>query len=134
MLRVVSAHGDDDLAMVFVAELDDGTCIEFAESVQPPFPRRDKWVLIVSTLRGCPTRCAICDAGGSYTGKLSTDEILAQIEYLIKRRFPDGNVPVPKLKIQFARMGDPALNDAVLEVLVELPRRFALPGSTQGFK
>jgi 23S rRNA (adenine2503-C2)-methyltransferase len=128
MLKVVSAHGSDDLATVFVAQLGDGTNIEFVESVQPPISRRDKWVLIVSTLKGCPTRCLICDAGRSYTGKLSVEEILAQIEYLIKRRYPDGHVPVPKLKVQFARMGDPALNDAVLHVLVELPRRFVLPG------
>lgn len=128
MLKVVSTRGDDELAKVFIAELRDGSLIEFVESVQPPVSRDEKWVLIVSTLKGCPVGCPFCDAGGSYKGKLAADEILAQIEYLIRRRYPDGRVPVPKLKIQFARMGDPAFNDAVLDALTELPTRFDLPG------
>ena len=127
-MRVLCRQGDDDLACVYVAETADGARIEFVESVQPPVPREEKWVLIVSTLKGCPVKCAICDAGGSYRGRLSAEEILTQIEHLILRRFPDGRVPVPKLKVQFARMGDPALNDAVLEVLEALPRRFTVPG------
>ena len=127
-MRVLCRQGDDDLACVYVAETADGARIEFVESVQPPVPREEKWVLIVSTLKGCPVKCAICDAGGSYRGRLSAEEILTQIEHLILRRFPDGRVPVPKLKVQFARMGDPALNDAVLDVLEALPRRFTVPG------
>jgi 23S rRNA (adenine2503-C2)-methyltransferase len=37
-------------------------------------------------------------------------------------------VPTPKLKVQFARMGDPAFNDAVLEVLRRLPTELSAPG------
>ncbi len=127
-LEIVRTTGEDELAQVFVARLEDGYAIEFVESVQPPFSREEKWVLIVSTLRGCPVGCPICDAGGDYAGKLSRDEIMAQIDFLIRRRYPDGRVPVPKLKLQFARMGDPALNEAVLEVLETLPDRYELPG------
>jgi len=127
-MRIVRTTGDDDLARVFVAELEDGAHVEFVESVQPPVPREEKWVLIVSTLKGCPVGCPICDAGGDYRGKLTKEEILAQVEYLVRRRYPDGRVPVPKLKVQFARMGEPALNDAVLDALRELPRRLDLPG------
>lgn len=127
-LRVVGTCGDDELARVFVAELADGARIEFVESVQPPIPRESKWVLIVSTLKGCPIRCPFCDAGGRYRGQLSAEEILGQIDYLIRRRHPDGRVPAPKFKIQFARMGEPALNDAVLEVLETLPGRYDAPG------
>jgi len=127
-LDVLYTTGDDNLARVFVAALADGSHVEFVESVQPPVPREQKWVLIVSTLKGCPVGCPICDAGDSYQGKLTADQILAQIEYLIRRRYPNGHVPIPKLKVQFARMGDPAFNDAVLDVLVQLPRRFDWPG------
>lgn len=128
MLDIVETHGNDRLARVFVARLDGGACIEFVESVQPPVPREEKWVLIVSTLQGCPVACPICDAGGRFHGRLSADNILAQIDFLITRRFPDRVVPVPKLKIQLARMGDPAFNDAVLTVLRRLPERFVAPG------
>jgi 23S rRNA (adenine2503-C2)-methyltransferase len=128
MMKIRYANGDDSLAKVFVAELGDGSKIEFVESVQPPFTREEKWVFIVSTLKGCPVHCPICDAGSEYHGKLTVDEIVEQVEYLVRRRYPDGRVPVPKLKVQFARMGDPAFNPAVLDAIRELPKRLELPG------
>ncbi|OPL17592.1 MAG: hypothetical protein AVO35_09175 [Candidatus Aegiribacteria sp. MLS_C] len=128
MLDVVSTHGDPDLATVTVGRLSDGELVEFVESVQPPVPREEKWVLIISTLRGCPVGCPICDAGGSYGGRLSAGEMLAQVDHLVKARYPDRKVPVPKFKIQFARMGDPAFNPAVLEVLRLLPSVYDAPG------
>jgi 23S rRNA (adenine2503-C2)-methyltransferase len=123
-MRIVATHGNDSLARVYVGELPDRSRIEFVESTQPPVPRERKWVLIVSTLKGCPIRCPICDAGGDYRGKLSAAEILAQIDYLVRRRYPDGIPAVDRLKIQFARMGDPMLNEAVLDVLEALPARY----------
>jgi len=128
-MRIVASTGKSDLATVYVGELDDGERIEFVESVQPPVPRDQKWVLIVSTLRGCPVSCPICDAGVRFGGRLTADEILDQIDYMVRLRFPDAIVPVPKLKIQFARMGDPAFNPAVLDVLENLPRIYPdIPG------
>jgi 23S rRNA (adenine2503-C2)-methyltransferase len=102
--------------------------VEFVESTQPPLTRREKWVLIVSVLYGCPVGCLMCDAGDTYRGRLTADELLAQIDYLIRLRYPDGGVPIPKFKIQFARMGEPAMNPAVLDVLRMLPQRYELPG------
>lgn len=128
MLDILFSKGDDELARVFVGELAGGRKVELVESVQPPIPREKKWVLIVSTLAGCPVRCPMCDAGGRYEGRLSAEEIFAQIDFLIRRRYPDGRVPVEKFKIQFARMGDPAFNPAVLDVLRELPVRYQVPG------
>ncbi len=127
-MKILETRGDTDLATVYIAQLDDGAMIEFVESVQPPIPRTDKWVLIVSTLRGCPVNCSICDAGIRYAGKLSSDEMFQQIDYLVNKYYPDGIIPVPKFKIQFARMGDPAFNPAVLTVLQELPGRYDAPG------
>lgn len=109
-----------------MAQTHDGACIEFVESVQPPIPREQKWVLIVSTLKGCPVQCPICDAGGDYQGKLSKEEIHDQIQYLVSRRYAHGALPPALTKIQFARMGDPAFNMAVIQVLEELPARYAM--------
>ena len=109
-VRVVERRGDDRLACLFVGRLRDGSLIEFVESVQPPVSRDQKWVLIISTLKGCPVGCPMCDAGGHYRGKLSAEEIQAQIDLLVASRFPAGDPAIPKLKIQFARMGDPAFN------------------------
>ena len=123
-LQVIHSEGNDDLARVFVGRFPDGTQVEFVESVQPPLTRSEKWVLIISSLDGCPFSCAICDAGGNYRGPLSTEQILAQIETMVTRRYPDRKIPAKKLKIQFARVGDPALNPAVIQVLDKLQCKY----------
>lgn len=127
MLKVVRTQGNAALATVHVAELADGARIECVESIQPPVPREKKWVLIVSTLRGCPVDCAMCDAGGTYKGRLSASEILAQIDHLVASRYPAGIADVERLKIQFARMGDPAFNEEVIDVLELLVDRHSVP-------
>lgn len=127
-MKVIGFTGKDDLAIAYIAKMEEEKFVEFVESVEPPIPREKKWVLIISTLYGCPIKCPICDAGGYYKGKLTKEEIFAQIDFLIKKRFPDRAVPVDKFKIQFARMGEPSFNTNVLEVLEELPLRYNAPG------
>jgi 23S rRNA (adenine2503-C2)-methyltransferase len=128
MLEIISKTGNDNIATVYTAKTCDNKYLEFVESVQPPLLRKDKWVLIVSTLFGCPVGCLMCDAGGFFQGKLSKEEIFTQIDYLVASRFPDKNIACAKFKIQFARMGEPALNSAVLDVLEELPIRYKCSG------
>lgn len=129
-MEVLKEYGRDDLAKVYVAAMRGSReyLVEFVESIQPPIPRAEKWVLIVSTLFGCPVGCKMCDAGGEYKGKLTSEEILNEIDYMVRRRFPDGDIPISKFKIQFARMGDPALNPEVLTVLKQLPTIYNAPG------
>jgi len=126
LLEVIRSHGDDTLARVYVARLggDDTRCVEFVESLQPPRTRREKQVIIVSTLLGCPFGCSICDAGGHYQGRLSADEILAQIEHVVDRHFPERPIDTDMLKVQLARVGEPSLNPAVIEALEAMPGRF----------
>ena len=127
-MKIVAKTEKSDIATVYVAEMGNGKMVELVESLQPPIPRDKKWVLIVSTLYGCPVGCRFCDAGGFYQGKLFKDEIISQIDYLIKLRFPDRKVKVKKFKIQFSRMGEPSLNQNLLEVLRELPHLYDAPG------
>jgi 23S rRNA (adenine2503-C2)-methyltransferase len=129
-MKILDVYGKEDLAKVYVASLrdDDRYMVEFVESTQPPIPREQKWVLIVSSLFGCPVKCKMCDAGGKFAGKLETAEILQQIDYMVKRRFPANDIPVPKFKIQFARMGEPSMNPNVLDALAQLPKIYHAPG------
>ena len=127
-MKVRAMAGNDEIATVYIAELEGGALVEFVESVQPPVPRNEKWVLILSTLIGCPAGCRFCDAGGTYTGKVSAGEMLEQIDFMVRRRYPDGRVPAPRFKVQFARMGEPSLNDGVIEVLEKLPGLYDAPG------
>ena len=127
-MNIIGETGREDIAVVCLAETEPDRYVEFVQSLQPPLPRSEKWVLIVSTLYGCPVGCSICDAGGWYHGKVSAEDILAQIDYMVDRFFPGRSVPVKKFKIQFARMGEPSFNPAVLEVLKQLPVRYHAPG------
>ncbi len=127
-MRIVGQAGRDDIATAYIAEMRPGKLVELCESVEPPIPRRDKWVLIVSTMFGCPVSCQMCDAGGQYAGNLSADEIMSQIDFLVSRRLAGRRVDVSKFKVQFARMGEPSLNRAVVEVLRRLPREYHAPG------
>jgi 23S rRNA (adenine2503-C2)-methyltransferase len=127
-MQVVASAGKDDLAKVYIARNKAGRYLEFVESLQPPLPREKKWVLIVSCLFGCPFSCRFCDAGGEYHGCLSQEEIEFQIDYLVRKRYPDGIIQSAKFKIQFARMGEPALNPAVLDTIAALPSRWQAPG------
>jgi len=123
-MKIVATTGNPDLATVYMADMGGGRLIEFVEACQPPYTREERWILMVSTLYGCPVKCLFCDAGGGYRGKPTAEEILAQIDYMVEQWFPDGVIPASKFKIQFARMGEPALNMAVLDALEKLPRRY----------
>jgi 23S rRNA (adenine2503-C2)-methyltransferase len=70
----------------------------------------------------------MCDAGGHYQGKPTKEQIHAQIDFLVKKRYLDGVIPAKQFKIQFARMGEPSLNPNVLNVLDELPALYSAPG------
>jgi len=127
-MRIISAEGNPNIATVYLADLGNGKYIEMVESLQPPYPKDEKWVIIVSTLLGCPVGCSICDAGGWYDGPLTAQEILNQVDYLVTKYYPTRKIPVKKFKIQFARMGEPAFNSQVLDVLETLPAMYRAPG------
>jgi len=127
-MRVFAETGDSDIAIVYMADFGDDKIVEFVEALQPPFNRSERWILMVSTLFGCPVRCMICDAGGQYRGKPDVNQIMSQIDFMVDKWFPDRVIPGEKFKIQFARMGEPALNTAVLDVIELLPSRYVAPG------
>lgn len=127
-MKIIGNAGNQDIAKVYIAEFGPGEWIEFVEALAPPRKREEKWVLLISTLFGCPVECAMCDAGGFYHGKVTKEGILAQIDYLVRGHYPDGIVPSNQFKIQFSRMGEPTFNPAVLEVLEELPSLYQAPG------
>jgi 23S rRNA (adenine2503-C2)-methyltransferase len=130
MMEILDSRGDSNLAEVFVARLRDDplSVVEFVDAVDPRYPRQEKWVVTVSTQFGCPVKCLICDSGGFFRGNLTADEILAEIDYVVCRRQPDRRITNGKFKIHFARMGEPALNPSLLEVLERLPVLYDAPG------
>ncbi|KKW36881.1 MAG: Radical SAM domain protein [Candidatus Peribacteria bacterium GW2011_GWB1_54_5] len=126
-MKVIREFGSDDLAKVYVADIG-GHTIEFVESIQPPHTREEKWVLVLSCLIGCPVQCLMCDAGRECHGVLTKEQLFAQIDHMVLRRYPNAVIPAKKFKVQFTRMGEPVFCPAVLDVLEELPTRYSAPG------
>ncbi len=127
-MKIIASTGCADIASVYIAAFDNDKKIEMVESVQPPLPRAEKWVLIISSLFGCPVGCPICDAGVQYRGILTKEELFNQIDFLVIKYFPDRKIKVKKFKIQFARMGEPSFNQNVLNILDEFSDRYHAPG------
>jgi len=128
---------------IFLSETDDGYLIESTEmrdvsvdgkehqdvrtSLDPHViwkhlvPYEDKWLLTVSTQKGCSYNCNFCDVAPlEFKGNLTYKEILAQVQMLLE------NTPhikkSNKVKIGFARMGEPTQNlDNVLKATRLLP-------------
>ncbi len=85
-------------------------------------PYEKKWLLTVSTQKGCTFNCSFCDVADlPFEGGLTKEEILQQIRNLIEcTPYVESS---EKVKIGFARMGEPACNlDNVLESIIELPK------------
>jgi 23S rRNA (adenine2503-C2)-methyltransferase len=84
-------------------------------------PFSEKWLLTVSTQRGCPHKCHFCDVAPlEFKGNLSEEEITNQVQILLKNSsYVERS---SKVKIGFARMGEPAHNlQNVLNVIKKLP-------------
>jgi 23S rRNA (adenine2503-C2)-methyltransferase len=89
--------------------------------------RDEKWIINVSTQYGCPVGCPFCDAALAYHGNPTTDELLDQVRWALGRH-PGVAARCTKLKVHFARMGEPALNDHVLQAMDRLPSVVRSPG------
>ncbi|MCU0690570.1 MAG: hypothetical protein MUF54_04145 [Polyangiaceae bacterium] len=129
-MKVVDVAGREDLARVFVVQMRDEpwSLVECVGAVDPAQSRADKLVVVVSTQLGCAVGCPMCDAGTAFHGSLGADEILWEIEHVLREWAGPAWRACKKLKVQFARMGEPALNPAVLDVLDQLPSRLQAPG------
>ncbi len=129
-MKVVYEGGDENLAKVYAAYMRGSPdyMVEFVESLSGSPSIHEKWVLIISSQFGCPVKCRFCDAPIFSRGNLTAEEMLAQVDFMVRRRYPDGCVPARKFKVQFARMGEPALNDAVIDAVLEIRRRYRAPG------
>jgi 23S rRNA (adenine2503-C2)-methyltransferase len=129
-MNVLAVTGRADLAQIYLVRFrdDDRATVECVGAVDPALSRSEKLVAVVSTQLGCAVGCPMCDAGTSFHGNLTASEILSQIELVLSDWAGPEALGCAKLKVQFARMGEPALNPAVLEVLERLPHVVPAPG------
>lgn len=125
-MNIVERSGRADLAEVYVAQRTNQTdrLLEFVDACSPTVgDRRAKWVIVVSTQYGCPVKCLMCDAGGEFKGNVTEEELAFQVETVFSAHPDLDPTQCDKLKVQFARMGEPSLNDAVPSFLHYLKQR-----------
>jgi 23S rRNA (adenine2503-C2)-methyltransferase len=130
-MRILERREIPGLAGLYLAELpgEGMRMVEFVDTVEPGVPKEKKWVLMISTQFGCAVGCRMCDAGAmGFHGNLTAAEMLAQVRRVVSDNPGLDPRAHPKFKIHFARMGEPALNPAVLEALSVLPSELPFPG------
>lgn len=129
-MNVKRIDSTDDNVSKYVFDFDNAV----AEAVLYKYPTyEDRTVICCSTQSGCQVGCRFCGAGDSFVRSLTTDEIIAQIQYLFADRNIDTN-KVKKCQIMFMSMGEPLLNfdnvaEAIRKLYVMYPR-FSLLIST----
>lgn len=127
--EIIDKRGRENVAWVYLlsSRQEKNVLIECVDAYDPRYPAGEKWVIILSSQKGCPVGCSFCDASFYFKGNLSREEILEQLEIVLSpHKHGDDCINSRKIKLHFARMGEPAFNPAVIEVLEEIP--FIYPG------
>lgn len=77
--------------------------------------RKDRWMIGVSCMSGCPVRCKFCATGQLKRYRnLTAEEIVEQVKFILEKNKEYNPTDCKEFKINYTRMGEPALNwDAV---------------------
>ena len=88
--------------------------------------RNNRWMIGVSCMSGCPVGCKFCATGNLKKWRnLSAEEIVEQVEFVIRKN-PDYNPNDSfEFKINYTRMGEPFFNlDNVRKAIEILDKRY----------
>ena len=91
--------------------------------------RKERWMIGVSCMSGCPVRCKFCATGQLKKWRnLTAEEIVEQVEFIIAQN-PDEKWTEAKVhKINYTRMGEPFLNiEAVKKAISIIDEKY--PGT-----
>ncbi|MDI6698010.1 MAG: radical SAM protein [Candidatus Saccharicenans sp.] len=125
--KIASLSGQENVAWIYVlaSSFDDDVLIECVDALDPRYSPGEKWVIILSSQKGCPVKCRFCDAAFYYRGNLSHDELKEQLDIILANRAGQLDyLGSAKIKLHFARMGEPAFNEVVLNFLENLTREY----------
>jgi 23S rRNA (adenine2503-C2)-methyltransferase len=68
-------------------------------------------VICCSTMSGCPVGCKFCGTGNRFVRSLSSDEIVGQIDHILKDKgIEDVSYRGERVQFMFMSMGEPLLN------------------------
>lgn len=84
-------------------------------------------VICCSVMSGCPVGCKFCGTGSKFIRNLTAEEIVEQINIVLKDKnlIDDINEKCEKLQFMFMSMGEPMLNwDEVEKAIIQLNQKF----------
>lgn len=128
---------------VYCLELEDGMLVETTDTFLPYYTkdaigrkqnfldndnlgsRKERWMIGVSTMSGCPVRCKFCATGNMKRYRnLTADEIVGQVEFAIEQANFNPKDSM-EFKINYTRMGEPFLNiEAVKEAIERITAKY----------
>lgn len=83
--------------------------------------RRDRWMIGVSCMSGCPVRCKFCATGQLKRYRnLTAEEIVEQVKFILEKNKEYNPADCKEFKINYTRMGEPALNWESVQKAVKL--------------
>ena len=88
----------------------------------------ERTVICCSVMSGCPVGCKFCGTGAKYIRNLSSDEIVEQIDTVLRDKniIYDINEKCKKLQFMFMSMGEPMLNwENVEKAIIELNNKYS---------
>ena len=88
--------------------------------------RKERWMIGVSCMSGCPVRCKFCATGQLKKYRnLTAEEIVEQVEFIIAKNPDYKPSEAQEFKINYTRMGEPFLNiDAVKEAIKIIDKKY----------
>jgi len=114
---------------VFLLKTEDGYLIETTDTFLPFYTkdavgrkqnaltckeigsRRERWMIGVSVMSGCPVRCKFCATGLMKRWRnLTSEEIQAQVDFVLAKNPKFDPAKSNEFKINYTRMGEPFLN------------------------
>ena len=124
--------------IVYALRTDDGYLIETTDTFLPYYTkdaigkkqnaltnkdlgsRKERWMIGVSTMSGCPVRCKFCNTGliKKYRN-LTAEEIVAQVDFILSKRTENFG-EAQEHKINYTRMGEPFLNIENVRQAIEI--------------
>lgn len=87
----------------------------------------DRTVICCSVMSGCPVGCTFCGTGSKFVRNLTSEEIVEQIDTVLKDKdiIKDINDKCKKLQFMFMSMGEPMLNwNEVEKAIIKLNKKY----------
>lgn len=124
---------------VYALRCEDGAPIEVTDTFLPTYTRecinrrtnelenytlgdrKQRWMIGVSCMSGCPVRCKFCATGKLKKWRpLTAEEIVAQIDYILALNPNSDPNECDEFKINYTRMGEPMLNMKEVRRAIEM--------------